>query len=52
MSLLCSFLDFIVVCYAMSEFGVPGKEDAEMILLALCCPFVFVNLFWLSFIIQ
>lgn len=51
-SLLCSLLDFIVVCYTMNEFGVKGEEDAEMILLGLCCPFVAVNLFWLSFLLQ
>jgi hypothetical protein len=51
---LCAFFDFVVLCYAIGQFGAPGKFEAEseMILLALCCPFCFADLFWLSYYFQ
>ena len=51
-SILCALFDFIVVCYAISEFGAAGKSETEMILLGLCCPLVFADLFWLTFYFQ
>ena len=48
-SLLCNLLDIIVLCYTLTaKFGTPEQEDSSMILLALCFPFLSVNLSWLS----
>lgn len=51
-SIMCAVFDFIVVCYAISEFGATGKAETEMILLGLCCPLLFADLFWLSYYFQ
>jgi len=48
---MCAVLDVIVVFYTLTKFGEPGREDSEMILIALCGPFLMVNLYWGSFIL-
>ena len=54
MSVLCGLFDFIVLCVAMHRFGETGKTAAEteMILLALCGPYCFTDLFWSSYYFQ
>lgn len=50
LSAICAILDVIVVFYVLDKFGEPGREDSEMVLMALCAPFLIVNLFWGSFL--
>jgi hypothetical protein len=46
------FLNFGVFFVLMKNYGTPGEEDAEMILLLILIVYVICSLQWLSFAIQ